>query len=86
MEPEKQVRPHFLKDTFRIRLGSILLGTDLFLAFNKKPSLLREQILELEPSKLDKPIIIDEAQKVPLTFDEVHRLIEEKGLSFILLV
>lgn len=73
----------FLKANFPDSAWFDLLDTDLFISYSKQPSLLREQILALSPSQLKKPIIIDEAQKVPLLFDEVHRLIEEKGLSFI---
>ena len=74
----------YLKAHFPKSVWFDLLDTDLFISLSRQPSLLREQILALESSKLQKPIIIDEAQKVPLLFDEVHRLIEEKGLSFIL--
>lgn len=74
----------YLKSNFPDSAWFDLLDTDLFVAFNRQPSLLREQILALPATKLDKPIIIDEAQKVPLLFDEVHKLIEEKGISFIL--
>ena len=51
---------------------------------SKTPSILREKILGLTPAQLDRPIILDEVQKVPGVMDEVHYLIEEKGLRFIL--
>ncbi len=35
-------------------------------------------------SELQSPVIIDEIQKVPELLDEVHRLIESAGLSFVL--
>jgi len=51
---------------------------------SKNPSLLREQLLAKELSELKKPIILDEVQKVPQMLDEVHWLIENKGLRFVL--
>jgi predicted AAA+ superfamily ATPase len=60
------------------------LKTDLALEFIKRPSLLREQILAKSEAVLKFPIILDEVQKVPQVLDEVHWLIENKGLSFIL--
>ena len=50
----------------------------------KRPFLLREQLLAAPPQQLKEPIIIDEVQKVPQLLDEVHRLIENEGLRFIL--
>jgi predicted AAA+ superfamily ATPase len=45
-----------------------------------------EQIIDskLEEFKTSVPIVIDEIQKVPPLLDEVHRLIEERGLRFLL--
>ncbi|MEI8011465.1 MAG: AAA family ATPase [Candidatus Omnitrophota bacterium] len=60
------------------------LDTDLFFEVSKTPSLLRQRILALDPAWLRRPIILDEVQKVPAVMDEVHYLIEEKGLRFIL--
>lgn len=37
-----------------------------------------------EKNALRHPIILDEVQKIPRVLDEVHRLIEDKDLSFIL--
>jgi predicted AAA+ superfamily ATPase len=61
-----------------------LLQTDIFLEFVKRPFLLREQLLAVSPEQLKEPIIIDEVQKVPQLLDEIHWLIENKGLQFIL--
>jgi predicted AAA+ superfamily ATPase len=60
------------------------LKTDLFLDCLKTPSLLRERILAKSEELLSYPIILDEVQKVPQILDEVHWLIENRGLSFIL--
>ena len=50
----------------------------------KRPFLLREQLLAASPKQWQEPVIIDEVQKVPQLLDEVHWLIENKGLQFIL--
>ena len=46
--------------------------------------MLSERIRALVPAQRKRPILIDEVQKVPAILDEVHRLIEEDGLSFVL--
>jgi predicted AAA+ superfamily ATPase len=51
---------------------------------SKHPSLIREQLSARHPKGLAYPIILNEVQKVPAILDEVHWLIENKGLSFIL--
>ena len=64
-----------------------LLMTSEYLKYLEKPWLLREELLLfIEDKKLDlnKPVVIDEIQRVPLLLDEVHWLIENKKLKFIL--
>ncbi|MBW1789521.1 MAG: ATP-binding protein, partial [Deltaproteobacteria bacterium] len=56
-----------------------LLKTDVYLKLNRSPQRLREEI-----SDNDKIVIIDEIQKLPILLDEVHFLIEEKGIHFLL--
>ena len=82
--PRKTGKSTFLRDNFPRSIVYDFLKTDLFLEFSKDPSLLREQLLVKEPQALKAPIILDEVQKVPQILDEVHWLIENKGLSFIL--
>jgi uncharacterized protein len=60
------------------------LKTDLYIQFSKRPSLLREQILVQSEQVLKHPVILDEVQKIPQILDEVHWLIENKKISFIL--
>ncbi len=74
----------FLKQVFPDSLVYDFLKTDLYLDFLKKPALLREQLLAQYPKILKKPIILDEVQKIPHILDEVHWLIENKKLRFIL--
>jgi predicted AAA+ superfamily ATPase len=82
--PRKIGKSSYLKDTFPNSLMIDFLKTDLVLEFTKRPSLLREQILAKDERILKHPIILDEVQKVPQILDEVHWMIENKGLSFIL--
>lgn len=74
----------YLKTHFPNSLIFDFLKADLFIEILKNPSLLRERLLAKDDSTLNMPIILDEVQKVPQVLDEVHWLIENKGLSFIL--
>lgn len=82
--PRKTGKSTFLKRKFPGSLVYDFLKTDLFLEFSKRPSLLREQLLAKDPKFLNYPVILDEVQKVPQLLDEVHWLMENKGLRFIL--
>ncbi|MDP2924101.1 MAG: AAA family ATPase [Candidatus Omnitrophota bacterium] len=74
----------YLKKRFPDSLMYDFLKTDFFIEISKNPALLRERILAKDKSVLSQPIILDEVQKVPQVLDEVHWLIEDKGLRFIL--
>jgi len=74
----------YLKERFPNSLVYDFLKTDLFLEISKNPSLLRERLLAKENRALKEPIILDEVQKIPQVFDEVHWLIENRGLRFVL--
>ena len=58
-----------------------LLKTDVRMSFQLRPALLREECELLDEGEL---VIIDEVQKVPALLDEVHWLMENRGLRFIL--
>ena len=58
-----------------------LLKTDVQMMFQMRPARLREECEMLDDGEI---VIIDEVQKVPALLDEVHWLIENKGLKFIL--
>jgi predicted AAA+ superfamily ATPase len=60
-----------------------LLETDLVTRLLANPHLLREELIELS-SKLTSPVIIDEIQKVPELLNEVHWLIEQEKIGFVL--
>ncbi|MCK5820404.1 MAG: ATP-binding protein [Bacteroidales bacterium] len=82
--PRKTGKTTFLRQRFPDSLVFDFLQTDRFLAFSNRPSLLREQLAAASEEQLRHPIILDEVQKVPMVLDEVHWLIENRGLSFIL--
>jgi predicted AAA+ superfamily ATPase len=58
-----------------------LLRSDLYLRLSGSPSDLEALIAAHGPCSV---VVIDEVQKVPQLLDEVHRLIESKGLKFLL--
>lgn len=58
-----------------------LLRSDLYLRLSRSPADLESIISASRP---DSVVVIDEVQKVPQLLDEVHRLIESKGLTFLL--
>lgn len=74
----------YLREQFPNSIVYDFLKTDVFFELSKNPSLLREWLLAKEAVELKKPIMLDEVQKVPQLLDEVHWLIENKGLSFVL--
>jgi len=59
-----------------------LLRSRVAIPLSHNPGELRELINAMPDSDL--PVVIDEIQKIPALLDEVHDLIEERGLRFIL--
>jgi predicted AAA+ superfamily ATPase len=82
--PRKTGKSTYLRSAFPDSLTYDLLQTDLALELAKRPALLRERLLAVPPERLRSPVILDEVQKVPRLLDEVHWLIENRGLSFVL--
>lgn len=74
----------FLKQKFPDAVYYDLLNTKLLRKLSTQPSILREELAALPQHKKQLPIIIDEVQKIPELLDEVHWLIENENLSFIL--
>ncbi len=60
-----------------------LLKADEFRRYTARPELLRQE-LEAEGPDPSRQVVIDEVQKVPALLDEVHWLIENRGLCFAL--
>ena len=56
-----------------------LLDTSIFLAMSQNPGRIAE---ELTPE--DRHVVIDEIQRLPILLNEVHRLIEDRGIRFLL--
>jgi predicted AAA+ superfamily ATPase len=82
--PRKTGKTTYLASHFPQSIVYDFLQTDRFIEFSRKPALLREELLAKAPDALRRPIILDEVQKVPQILDEVHWLIENKNLQFIL--
>ena len=81
--PRKTGKSTLLRQRFPDAVRFDLLDTRLLLEFTRSPWALAERIDALDDTTLTSPIIIDEVQKVPALLDEVHRLIENKGLGFV---
>ena len=74
----------YLQQRFPHSIRFDLLDSDLVIDLLRRPALLRERLLSQPARRLDEPVIVDEVQKAPEVLDEVHRLIEERGVRFIL--
>lgn len=70
-----------LKNLFPNSLWFDLLLSDVFERLQRNPSQLREIILSDTRST---PVIIDEIQRIPELLNEIHWLIENKEIRFIL--
>lgn len=74
----------YLREHYPDSIYYDLLSTHEISRLTREPHLLYEEIKALTKDRLARPIIIDEIQKVPDLLNEVHRLIEEKKVQFIL--
>ena len=74
----------YLKRTFPESIVFDFLKTDLMLELTRRQPLLGERLLAQNADRLRHPIILDKVQKVPEVLDEVHWLVENRGLRFIL--
>ncbi|MDI6794480.1 MAG: AAA family ATPase [bacterium] len=77
--PRQTGKTHLIRTTLSGYKYYNLLATDVYLRLSQSPKRLREEI-----TKNDKIVIIDEIQKLPILLDEVHLLIEERGINFLL--
>ncbi|MBI5967186.1 MAG: ATP-binding protein [Deltaproteobacteria bacterium] len=84
--PRQTGKSTLLRERFPTCKRYDLLLSEEYRRLMHRPSLIREECLALigrrEPK--NQPIIVDEVQKVPDLLDEIHWLIENKGLRFIL--
>lgn len=77
--PRQVGKSYWISQTFPEATVLDFLETDTFSDYASRPSLLRERYQDHKGL-----LIIDEVQKVPQILDEVHWLIEKRGLSFLL--
>jgi uncharacterized protein len=70
-----------LKALYPESLWFDLLLTDVFERLHRFPSQLREIITASQPKS---PVVIDEIQKIPALLDEIHWLIENQNVRFVL--
>jgi predicted AAA+ superfamily ATPase len=74
----------YLAEHFPQSIYYDLLKTDELTRLLVAPHLLREELSALTQAELQYPVIIDEIQKIPLLLNEIHWLIENKKIAFIL--
>jgi predicted AAA+ superfamily ATPase len=82
--PRKTGKTTLLRQAFPGSIVYDFLRSDLVIEFLRRPFRLREELEARPAAELARPIILDEVQKVPALLDEVHGLIENRGLRFIL--
>jgi len=80
--PRQTGKSTLLKQLFHDSPTYDLLLSNEFVRLSTRPSLLREEVLAQPLS--EKPVIIDEVQKIPALLDEVHWLITNHKRQFIL--
>ncbi len=84
--PRQTGKSTLLKALFPNSIRYDLLLSTEYQRLLRRPSLIREQCLAagLDAGSPKVPIIIDEIQNIPALLDEIHWLIENMGLRFIL--
>lgn len=82
--PRKTGKTTLLRKRFPNSIFIDFLKTDTLLEYTKSPFLLRERLSAKKDQAGNYPVIIDEVQKVPHILDEVHWLIENRQIKFIL--
>jgi predicted AAA+ superfamily ATPase len=82
--PRKTGKTTFLKHRFPGSLFIDLLQSDVARKYSTHPERLRQELLLLKKEQKELPIIIDEVQLIPALLNEIHWLIENAGLYFIL--
>ena len=76
--PRQCGKSSLIRETIHSAYYFDLLKSDTFLRLSQNPLYLEQT------GGADKPMVIDEIQKLPNLLDEVHRLIEERGFRFLL--
>jgi len=78
--PRATGKTTWLQKTFPSAVHIDLLKSDIYTTLLASPS----RLVQMIPPDCTEPIIIDEVQRIPELLNEVHHLIEEKKLRFIL--
>lgn len=82
--PRKTGKSTLLKMSFPDSIRYDFLRSELLIEVTKRPAIIREQLLAAGAHAAERPIVLDEVQKVPGLLDEVQGMIEDKGRRFIL--
>jgi len=82
--PRKVGKTTLLRQQFPHAPFFDLLDSDIRQALTRRPAVLREWIAAAHRKYPGTPVILDEVQKVPDLLDEVHWLIENRRVGFIL--
>ncbi|MBW2421358.1 MAG: ATP-binding protein [Deltaproteobacteria bacterium] len=82
--PRQTGKSTLLKQSYPDGRWIDLLKAEEFRRYLARPELLRQEIEAESPPPARQQIVIDEIQKVPALLDEVHWLIENRGLHFAL--
>ncbi len=77
--PRKTGKTYWINEHYKDCIVIDLLKTDVFADYASRPSLLRERYQEYHGL-----IVIDEIQMVPDLLNEIHWLIENSGVSFLM--
>ncbi len=77
-------KSYYLRKYFKDSIYYDLLSTHEVIRLTKAPYLLREELMADQVRAQAYPVIIDEIQKIPELLNEVHWLIENRGIQFIL--
>ena len=81
--PRQAGKSTLLRQTYPDAVWVDLLKADEFRRYVSRPEQLREELEAAGPDP-SRQVVIDEIQKVPALLDEVHWLIENRGLRFAL--
>ena len=76
--PRQCGKSSLIRETLRDAYVFDLLSSETFALIARNPNYIEEVCRE------PRPVVIDEIQKMPSLLDEVHRIIETKGLKFLL--
>jgi predicted AAA+ superfamily ATPase len=77
--PRQTGKTFLIRHTLKDAKVYDLLDTSLFLALSRNPGRIAEELLAD-----DQEIVIEEIQRLPELLNEVHRLIENRGIRFLL--